>query len=81
VSWTIARPARNHVYGSLLFGIGWGVAGTCPGPIAAQLGSGRWAAIFTLCGVLAGVAIYAALKQRAPQPTVALERPEASPGL
>ncbi|MFZ5524334.1 MAG: DUF6691 family protein [Pseudomonadota bacterium] len=65
INWTITKPARHHVYGSLLFGLGWGIAGTCPGPIAAQLGRGQWAALFTVAGVFTGVALFGYLKDRA----------------
>src|SRR5262245_18340233 len=41
IAWSSTRPTRNHLAGSLLFGIGWGISDACPGPIAAQLGSGR----------------------------------------
>src|SRR5919202_5728214 len=32
------RPRRRHVVGSVLFGLGWGLADACPGPIATQVG-------------------------------------------
>lgn len=58
VTWTRERPARRHVVGSLIFGLGWGVSGACPGPIATQIGQGvPWAA-FTLVGALTGVYLY-----------------------
>jgi uncharacterized membrane protein YedE/YeeE len=50
--------ARNHILGSLLFGIGWGVADACPAPIAAQIGQGIPWAIFTLAGVGFGVWLF-----------------------
>jgi len=65
INWASTKPTRQHVYGSLLFGLGWGIAGTCPGPIAAQLGRGQWAAWFTVAGVFAGVALFGYLKDRA----------------
>ncbi|MCW2994432.1 MAG: hypothetical protein JWQ18_1927 [Conexibacter sp.] len=49
---------RRHLTGSLLFGIGWGVADACPGPIAAQLGQGIPWALFTLAGAAAGVWLF-----------------------
>src|SRR3954453_10682468 len=55
IDWKIERPERRHVVGSLVFGIGWGVADACPGPIATQLGPGIWWSVFTLAGVLRGV--------------------------
>jgi uncharacterized membrane protein YedE/YeeE len=52
------RVERRHVAGSLLFGIGWGVADACPGPIAAQLGQGIGWAVFTAAGAAFGVWLF-----------------------
>lgn len=30
------------VLGSVIFGVGWGIAGICPGPALASLGAGQW---------------------------------------
>lgn len=30
------------VVGSAIFGVGWGIAGICPGPALASLGAGQW---------------------------------------
>jgi uncharacterized membrane protein YedE/YeeE len=49
---------RNHIVGSLLFGIGWAVADACPAPIAAQMGQGVPWAVFTLTGVAFGVWLF-----------------------
>jgi uncharacterized membrane protein YedE/YeeE len=58
LTWTRDRPARRHVLGSVLFGLGWGIADACPGPIAAQVGQGVPWALFTIAGVLAGVYLF-----------------------
>src|SRR3954447_20008845 len=50
LTWARGRPAGRHVLGSLLFGVGWGVADACPGPIATQVGQGVVWALFTLGG-------------------------------
>jgi uncharacterized membrane protein YedE/YeeE len=57
---TYARDpvGRHHILGSLLFGIGWGVADACPAPIAAQIGQGIPWAVFTLAGVGFGVWLF-----------------------
>ena len=57
---TYGRDAvqRRHLTGSLLFGIGWGVADACPGPIAAQIGQGIPWAVFTLAGAGFGVWLF-----------------------
>lgn len=47
------------VIGGLLFGLGWGLIGYCPGTSAGALGEGRWDAIWGIAGMLVGAAIYA----------------------
>lgn len=55
LTWPRDRIERRHITGALIFGLGWGVADACPGPIATQVGQGiGWGAI-TLCGVAVGV--------------------------
>ncbi|MEP6627305.1 MAG: DUF6691 family protein [Ginsengibacter sp.] len=56
----------GYIYGSVLFGIGWGLTGACPGPIYVQIGSGVSIAIVTLLSALAGTWVYSYLKPRLP---------------
>ena len=58
LTWAREQPRRRHLFGSLLFGVGWGVSNACPGPIAAQVGQGVPWALFTLAGALAGVYLF-----------------------
>ena len=57
VGWVREAPRRNHVVGSVLFGVGWAVADACPGPIATQVGQGVLWSLFTIAGVVAGIAL------------------------
>ncbi len=50
--------------GSLLFGVGWGIAGICPGPAVAILLTGRWQAIVFMLSMLAGMVLFTALESR-----------------
>jgi uncharacterized membrane protein YedE/YeeE len=43
------------VGGSALFGIGWGIAGFCPGAAIPALGTGRWEVALFLAAVVAGL--------------------------
>jgi uncharacterized membrane protein YedE/YeeE len=65
VAWEPVTPERRHVVGSVLFGIGWGVADVCPGPIATQLGQGIAWAIPTTVGLIAGIVLFGRLQRRA----------------
>lgn len=49
---------RRLVVGSLLFGIGWGIAGLCPGPALVDLGTGEIKAIVFFVALLAGMGIF-----------------------
>jgi uncharacterized protein len=65
VQWETVKPERRHVVGSALFGIGWGVSGVCPGPIATQLGQGIVWGIPLTIGLVAGVLLFGRLQRRA----------------
>ncbi len=56
----------GYVYGAILFGIGWGLTGACPGPIYVQIGSGLSIAILILLSALAGTWVYSLLKPHLP---------------
>lgn len=47
------------ILGGLIFGIGWGFLGYCPGTSAGALGEGRWDAVWGILGMLGGAALYA----------------------
>jgi uncharacterized protein len=56
---------RRLVMGSALFGIGWGVAGFCPGPGLVALGMGELKALVFVLAMLAGMVIFEWLERRA----------------
>jgi len=49
------------VVGGLLFGIGWGLLGYCPGTAGGALGEGRIDGLWGILGMLCGGALYAAI--------------------
>lgn len=55
---------RRLIAGSLLFGIGWGIAGICPGPAVALLLSGHWQILLFVLSMLAGMLLFTALERR-----------------
>jgi uncharacterized membrane protein YedE/YeeE len=49
---------RGNVVGGLLFGVGWSMAGMCPGPILVNIGEGKVYAVFALLGALTGAGAF-----------------------
>ena len=61
---TTRRIDRRLIAGSLLFGIGWGVAGFCPGPGLVALGAGELKALVFVAAMLAGMGLFEILERR-----------------
>ena len=49
----------GNIIGGLIFGLGWGLLGYCPGTSAGALGEGRWDALWGILGMLFGAGLYA----------------------
>jgi uncharacterized membrane protein YedE/YeeE len=65
----VRLPATGHierrlVFGSLAFGIGWGLAGYCPGPALTSLLSGGVKPVIFVVSMLAGMAVFELLNRR-----------------
>jgi len=58
---------RRLVLGSLVFGVGWGIAGFCPGPGLVALGMGESKAFVFVLAMLAGMGLFELIEHRAPR--------------
>jgi len=56
------------VGGRLVFGVGWGLAGFCPGPAVVAFGAGRDQAAVFVVAMLLGMLIYTAAERLVHQP-------------
>jgi uncharacterized membrane protein YedE/YeeE len=65
IDWSSERPRARHVVGSVLFGAGWSVAATCPGPVAAMIGEGHVGGAVVAAGIFIGVVLQAAVEKKA----------------
>jgi uncharacterized membrane protein YedE/YeeE len=52
------------VTGSLIFGIGWGIAGICPAPSLTLIGLGYYQAIYFIAAMMIGMLIHRKLMGR-----------------
>ena len=58
--------AARYWSGGILFGLGWGLVGSCPGPIFILLGAGIFPVILVLIGALVGTILYGLFKEKLP---------------
>ena len=59
----IELPSKTSVnkkllIGAMLFGVGWGLVGICPGPGIVLLGTGQWQAYVFIPAMIVGVLVY-----------------------
>jgi uncharacterized membrane protein YedE/YeeE len=55
---------RPLVLGSLMFGLGWGLAGFCPGPALVAMASGNDKAVVFVLSMMAGMVLFERFKKR-----------------
>jgi uncharacterized protein len=69
---SISVPAKllgrgtRYWAGGFLFGIGWAIAGACPGPLFAMIGNGAVVMSVSLASALFGTWVYGMLRPRLP---------------
>jgi hypothetical protein len=50
-----SMPERHHVRGGAMFGVGWAIAGTCPGPALVMVSSGALLGLVAIAGIFVGL--------------------------
>tara|TARA_R110002073_G_scaffold279026_1_gene442861 strand:- start:100626 stop:101039 length:414 start_codon:yes stop_codon:yes gene_type:complete len=56
----------RNILGGTIFGLGWALAGACPGPMFILLGRGAFAISVVILGALLGAFFYHAVKNKIP---------------
>jgi uncharacterized membrane protein YedE/YeeE len=62
---------RRLIGGAAVFGVGWGIAGFCPGGAIPALGLLRSEALVFVAAMMAGIALARTVKRRLPTPAAA----------
>ncbi|NYJ26660.1 YeeE/YedE family protein [Allomuricauda sp. ARW1Y1] len=60
------KSFARYILGGTLFGLGWALAGACPGPIYILVGAGYWPIIIVLVGAILGAFVYGLVRARLP---------------
>ena len=56
----------SYILGGIIFGLGWALAGACPGPMFTLLGSGYLSLIIVILSGIAGTFVYGLLRDKLP---------------
>ena len=56
----------KYVIGGIIFGLGWALAGACPGPMFVNLGYGYLTMSIVILGALLGTYFYGGIKHKLP---------------
>ena len=60
------KSIARYLIGGIIFGLGWALAGACPGPMYVLAGSGYFSILIVLLGAIAGTFLYGLLKNKLP---------------
>tara|TARA_R110002012_G_scaffold58181_6_gene150942 strand:+ start:777 stop:1190 length:414 start_codon:yes stop_codon:yes gene_type:complete len=60
------KSVARYAIGGTLFGLGWALAGACPGPMYVLAGAGYLSILIVIAGALLGTFIYGIIKHKLP---------------
>lgn len=60
------KSFSRYMYGGIIFGLGWALAGSCPGPIYTLIGAGYVSILVVLFGALIGTFAYGLFRDKLP---------------
>lgn len=60
------KGIKRYLYGGVVFGLGWALAGACPGPIFTLIGAGYAPILVVLVSATLGTFVYGRIKDKLP---------------
>jgi uncharacterized membrane protein YedE/YeeE len=60
------KGVKRYLYGGIIFGLGWALAGACPGPIFTLIGAGYAPILVVLVSATLGTYVYGRIKDKLP---------------
>ena len=61
-----AKSYSRYMFGGIIFGLGWALAGACPGPMFTLVGAGYSSIFIVIIASLLGTFLYGLLKEKLP---------------
>ncbi|AVR46078.1 transporter [Christiangramia fulva] len=60
------KTFSRYIFGGTIFGLGWALAGACPGPIYTLIGAGYVSMLVVFVSAILGTFVYGLLKEKLP---------------
>ncbi|RYJ45830.1 DUF6691 family protein [Flavobacterium beibuense] len=60
------KSFSRYMFGGILFGLGWALAGACPGPMFVLAGAGFYPILIVIAGAVGGTWVYGLIKDKLP---------------
>ncbi|PTX43400.1 hypothetical protein C8P64_1927 [Christiangramia gaetbulicola] len=60
------KSFSRYMFGGIIFGLGWALAGACPGPIYTLIGAGYVSVIVVFLAAIFGTFLYGLLRDKLP---------------
>ena len=60
------KSFNRYLFGGIVFGLSWGLAGACPGPMFTLIGAGFLPILVVLLAAVVGTLLYGVLKDKLP---------------
>ena len=60
------KSVARYLIGGIIFGLGWALAGACPGPMYVLVGAGYYSILVVIGGALLGTFVYGIVKDKLP---------------
>ncbi|WP_419211980.1 DUF6691 family protein [Maribacter sp. X9] len=60
------KSIARYLIGGIIFGLGWALAGACPGPMYVLAGAGYYSILVVIGGALLGTFVYGMIKDKLP---------------
>jgi len=60
------KSFARYMYGGIIFGLGWALAGACPGPMFTLVGAGYLSILVVIFFAILGTFVYGLLKDKLP---------------
>lgn len=60
------KSFSRYMFGGIIFGLGWALAGACPGPMFTLIGAGFYPILIVIGGAVGGTWVYGLIKNKLP---------------